>query len=159
MVSGNRVIKYKRMAEEREAKRKEEAKGQAHCEQRAKAVETALTGLEARMDKLAHAFVLGLPEGQFKRELDGLKREKADLEAQKAELQRRVKQAKEAEVDAEGIEKFCELARRNLRTFGYEQRRLALEALRVKVWIDGDKVAIEGAIPVAHSAAESTRLA
>ena len=38
----------------------------------------------------------------------------------------------------------------------FENKRLALEALNVKVWIDGDNVTLEGAIPIANSAIVST---
>jgi len=51
----------------------------------------------------------------------------------------------------DSIKRFCELAKSNLADFTFENKRLALQALGVKVWIDGENVAIEGAIPVGKS--------
>jgi len=38
--------------------------------------------------------------------------------------------------------------RQNLKGLSLEDKRMALEALQVRVWIDGNAVEIEGAIPV-----------
>ena len=81
---------------------------------------------------------------------------RAILEQRTAELETRIGQAKQAEVDMEGIERFCELVRHNLGDFTFEDKRLAREALRIKVWIDGNSVNIEGAIPLGEEDIEST---
>ncbi|MEE8373397.1 MAG: recombinase family protein, partial [Dehalococcoidia bacterium] len=138
-----------------ELKRRKEqagAEGQSHWEQRQRAVEAALGGWEKRMDRLARALTIGLPEDSFKRELDELNREKAELQRQKAELEAKIIQASQLEASVEGIERFCALARQNLSTFGYAEKRLALDALAIKVWVDGSDLTIEGAIPDVESA-------
>jgi len=43
-----------------------------------------------------------------------------------------------------------ELASQNLDRLTYEDKRLALEALAIKVWTEGDNVAIDGTIPVSE---------
>ena len=58
----------------------------------------------------------------------------------------------------ESIERFCELVRQNLGDFTFDDKRLALEALQIKVIVDGDSVNIEGAIPVGRDDIESTTL-
>ncbi len=40
------------------------------------------------------------------------------------------------------------MERQNLGEFTFANKRLTLEALQVKVWVDGNNVNIEGAIPV-----------
>lgn len=140
-------------------RRKEDAQGQSHWERRLKAIETSLAGWEKRMDNLARAATLGLPEDSFKRELGGLNREKAELEQEKAELGQKVTQAVQVDVEKDGIVRFCELARQNLKALSFEEKRSTLDALRVQVLVDGDDLAIAGAIPVLESAAPSTRLA
>lgn len=40
------------------------------------------------------------------------------------------------------------MVRTNIKQFSFQDKRLALEALQIKVWIDSDKVTIEGAVPV-----------
>ena len=47
----------------------------------------------------------------------------------------------------DNIAAFCKLASENIDNFDYEQKRLALQALQVKVWIDGEAITIEGAVP------------
>jgi len=73
----------------------------------------------------------------------------AIIEQRKIELETRIEQAKQTEVDMECIGRFCELVRQNLGDFTFDDKRLALEALRIKVWVDGNEINIEGAIPVA----------
>lgn len=46
------------------------------------------------------------------------------------------------------IERFCEVVRQNLDEFTFEDKRLALEALSIKVWVEGNKLEIERAIPI-----------
>ena len=53
-------------------------------------------------------------------------------------------------MDMSNIERFCEKARQNLQNFNYEDKRLALEALQVKIWIDGEAIEISGAIPISE---------
>ena len=50
----------------------------------------------------------------------------------------RLEQGRETEANMEPIERFCELVRQNLGEFTFEDRRLALEALIIKVWVDGN---------------------
>ena len=55
----------------------------------------------------------------------------------------------------ESIERFCEFVRQNLEDFTFDNKRLVLEALQIKVWIEGDEINIEGAIPVGGDDIES----
>lgn len=41
----------------------------------------------------------------------------------------------QCDFDLDGIRNFYELAKRNLGNFNFEDKRLALEALRIKVWM------------------------
>ena len=57
---------------------------------------------------------------------------------------------KQAKVNFDSIENFCVPDRENIDHFTFTEKRLALEALAVKVWVDGEKIGIEGAIPMAE---------
>jgi hypothetical protein len=46
------------------------------------------------------------------------------------------------------IKTACAVVQQNIRSLSLEDKRLAMEALQVKVWIDGNNVAIEGVIPI-----------
>ena len=49
----------------------------------------------------------------------------------------------------EPIEQFCEVVRQNFSEFTFKNKRLALEVLSIKAWVDGNNLEIEGAIPIA----------
>ncbi len=55
----------------------------------------------------------------------------------------------------ESIERFCAVVRQNLGELTFEDKRLALEALSIKVWVDGDNLEIEGAIPIVEDDIQS----
>jgi hypothetical protein len=46
------------------------------------------------------------------------------------------------------LEHFVELVREKLSTPDFETKRMALEMLDIKVWIDGDNVEVTGVIPI-----------
>jgi site-specific DNA recombinase len=138
------------------SRRRGDAEGQTLWEQRLRTVEVALAGWDKKMDNLAHAAVLGLPEERFKKQLDDLNKQKAELEVQKAELERKIKESKQAKIDMEKVEQFCTSVKQNLASFSFQEKKLALEALRIKLWINGDQLTIEGAVPLPDSAAPST---
>jgi len=92
---------------------------------------------------------------------DSLRREKAAIDAErkrldddKLQLERRIEQRDQCQVDIEALESFCGLAAQNIKEFGFENKRLALEALQIKVCIDGDGISAEGAVPVDEAASE-----
>ena len=64
-----------------------------------------------------------------------------------ADLQAKLTEARENEVDLEGIKHFCKLASENLANFNYAEKRLAIEALQREVWLDGEDISITGVIP------------
>ena len=78
------------------------------------------------------------------------------LKQRRAELEVRLEQARQTEVDAQRIEQFCELIKQNKRDFSFENRRLALQAFRTKVWIDGNSINIEGVVPMKNDDIVST---
>ncbi|GAH48393.1 unnamed protein product, partial [marine sediment metagenome] len=78
------------------------------------------------------------------------------LKQRRSELEARLEQARETEVNMESIERFCEVVRQKLGEFTFEDKRLALEALSIKVWVDGKEINIEGAIEVGEEGIEST---
>jgi len=47
------------------------------------------------------------------------------------------------------------VVRQNLGEFTFEDKRLALEALSIKVWVDGNNLEVEGAIPITEDDIQS----
>ena len=119
-------------------------------------IEAKLRHKEKAKDRAWKAFELTGDETKFNQEIKGLMAEVMELEKEKLELERRIEASKQAEVDMGGIKRFCELARSNLAGFSFENKRLALEALNIKVWIDRDNITIQGAIPITDTVIAST---
>jgi hypothetical protein len=69
------------------------------------------------------------------------------LKVQKADLEIQIKVSQEAAVSLPQLEKFVELMRQKLTSLDFESKRMALDMLNIKVWIDGDNVEITGVIP------------
>ncbi len=69
----------------------------------------------------------------------------------KVDLEAEIEQANQAEDNVADIERFCQIVKQNLADFTFENKRLALEALNIRVHLDVSNIRIEGAIPIATS--------
>jgi len=64
------------------------------------------------------------------------------------ELERRLVAISRLAERRESIETYCEWARQNLQGLDFDQKRLVLEALGIRVVVDGRKVVVQGSLPV-----------
>ena len=85
------------------------------------------------------------------KEITRLHAEQDKIKEEIDRLEKRIEQAKQVELNEAGIKHFCELARQNIENFTFDEKRLALETLQIKVWIDGVFATIEGLIPILDS--------
>lgn len=106
---------------------------------------TTLEEAETRVSRL-YAYAGGDIE-KAGRELRRINAERERAIAENIELEKRIEGAKKLRFDENKIRYFCNLAQQNIENLTFEQKRLALEELKVKVWVDDKNVAIEGAIP------------
>lgn len=120
------------------------------------AVEGQLRHMGREKDRVWKAFRLTGDESKFTEEINGIMAKTDELERRRAELEKRIEVSKQTEIDIDGIKRFCGLASRNLDNFTYEDKRLALEALSTKVWVDNNCITIEGAIPEVEADIAST---
>ena len=67
-------------------------------------------------------------------------------------METQIKASQEAEINLPKLEHFVELMRQKLTTLNFEAKRLALEMLGIKVWLDGQNVEITGTLPVPDDA-------
>ncbi len=111
---------------------------------------------EQRKDRAWKAFELTGDENKFKGEIARISADIDGLKRRKLELERRIETSQQAEYNFEGIREYCELVSRNLSGFTYDDKRLALEALAVKIRLDNENISIEGAIPEVDSSIAST---
>lgn len=103
---------------------------------------------EAETRALRLHLYAGMLEGKLFKELQRIRSERSHIEDENARLEKRIEEARQVELDEAAIKRFCELAATNIENFTFDDWRLALEALQIKVWIDGDVITIEGLIPI-----------
>jgi site-specific DNA recombinase len=85
--------------------------------------------------------------------------QRQSLMAQRQTLQRTLDTIGEAVGQVEALMGYCERVRRRLQTFNAAEKRLAFEALNVRVtWTPGQPLAIEGTIPLGEIAPVSIEL-
>ncbi|MBI3412988.1 MAG: recombinase family protein [Candidatus Aenigmarchaeota archaeon] len=118
--------------------------------------EEDLKTIDAMLDKLRNREVRLIrlySFGEFDDDL--LQREKASIEIERKRLlsekevfEQRLKNLRRWQLDEEGIKSLCNLVLRRLQEFSFEARRLLLETLQLKVWIDGDSVELEAILPI-----------
>jgi len=110
-------------------------------------VERKLKILDGDQEKLLDHSLRGFPPELVIKENEKINESREELLRRKAELEDRLTQAKTTRANLDNIAAFCKLASKNIDEFDYEQKRLALQALQIKVWIDGEAITIEGAVP------------
>ncbi|MFC1870860.1 recombinase family protein [Chloroflexota bacterium] len=132
-----------------EAKRLQEESKQPNSFQRELAnVQTRLKELDAEQYNLLQLAQKGFPDTMVEQENKKINDLRASLQQWKAEMESKKEKAVVAAKCLGGVERFCKLATRNLDELTYDDKRLALEAMAIKVWIEGDNVTVDGAIPV-----------
>lgn len=94
------------------------------------------------------AFELTGDEETFTQSIGQLQREVEALQRERLRLQQETEAHTQFKPDPQDIQKACDLVRRKLKGLSLEDKRQAMEALQVKVWIDGSSVEVEGAIPI-----------
>ncbi len=129
--------------------RMDDANEASRLEQELAQVNGRLKALDREQEQLLQWALKGFPEGTVIAENKRINEQRDVLKQRRIELETRIEQARQTDVNFESIARFCELVRQNLGEFTFEDKRLALEALQLKVWVDGNDINVEGAIPIA----------
>ena len=117
-------------------------------EQELAQVSRRLKALDKEQQELLQWALKGFPEETVVAENKRINEQRDVLKQRRIELETRIEQARQTDVNFESIDQFCEQWRQNLGEFTFEDKRLALEVLQLKVWVDGDETIMEGAIPI-----------
>jgi len=120
-------------------------------------VERQLRALDREQEQLLEWALKGFPEKTVVLENKRINGKRASLEAQKAELEIQIKASQDAAISLPNLERFVELVRQKLATLDFETKRLALDMLNIKVWLDGYNVEITGTIPVTEGVIVTTQ--
>lgn len=134
-------------------RRQEESKRCEYWENELKQAQAKLNALRKREQRLVRAITYGLEDEVVKAEKAAIDSERETLLAEKVYLENQLKLSQECQVDVEGVKRFCKTVNQNLASFGYEDKRLALEALQLKVVVGKDGLSIRGMVPAIVSTA------
>ncbi|MFC2032625.1 recombinase family protein, partial [Chloroflexota bacterium] len=107
-------------------------------------VEARLTELKEEQKQLLKQSLMGFPEELVIKENQKINDDRAVLLQRKAELKAKIEQAKQATVDMDNIKLVCDIVSNSLGNLTYEDKRLAIEALDIKVWINHNELIMEG---------------
>jgi uncharacterized protein (DUF3084 family) len=107
-----------------------------------------LKGIDNEQTKLLQWALKGFPEDRVMAENKKLNAARENLKVQKTEIETRIKFSQEAGISLPKLQDFVELVRKKLTTLDFETKRMAVEMLNIKVWIDGKNVEITGSIPM-----------
>jgi uncharacterized protein YacL (UPF0231 family) len=111
-------------------------------------VERHLKALDREQEQLLQWAIKGFPEETVLAENKKINAKRESLKAQKAELETKIKASQEAAISLPKLDRFVEILQQKLATLDFETKRMALDMLNIKVWLDGDSVEITGGIPV-----------
>ena len=120
-------------------------------------VERQLKALDREQGQLLQWALKGFPEEMVVAENKRLNQKRTSLEARMAELETQIKASQEATISLPKLERFVELMRDKISALDFEAKRMALDMLSIKVWLDGDHVEVTGVIPVEDAAIATTQ--
>ncbi len=99
-------------------------------------------------DRIWKAFAITGDEVKFKQEISEVDKEIKGLEIQKSDTEKQIIANEELVLNAGSIEDTCAALSRKIKSLDFNDKKLALQALQVRVLVDGDSIIINGAIPV-----------
>jgi site-specific DNA recombinase len=112
--------------------------------------------LQREQEQLLQWALKGFPEGTVISENKRINDKRTSLTSQKAELEERVKASREAAISFPKLEAFIDLVRNKLTVLDFDTKRLALDMLDIKVWLDGYNIEITGSLPIVDVVTKTT---
>lgn len=112
--------------------------------------------LDREQKQLLQWALKGFPEEQIIAENKHINESRSNLESQKAKFERQINASRDAAVSLPKLEVYVQLVREKLTTLDFDMKRLALEMLNIKIWIDDPSVEITRSIPVEDAAIVTT---
>lgn len=110
-------------------------------------VEKQLRALDREQKQLLQWALKGFPEDTVVAENKHINESRSSLQSRKAALEAQAQASREAAVCLPKLEEYVQLVREKLTDLDFDTKRLALDMLNIKVWLDGSSVEITGAIP------------
>ena len=114
-------------------------------------VEKNLRALDREQKQLLQWALKGFPEETIVAENKRINESRSSSLSRKAVLEAQIQTSREAVVSLPKLEEYIQLVREKLTHLDFDMKRLALEMLNIKVWIDSESVEITGTIPLEDS--------
>jgi len=112
-------------------------------------VETKLSHMQKEKDRCWNAYLITGDEATFRSEIKVITNSIETLEKRCNEIQALI-EASNNMPNVEDVKQACDLVFNNLVSLSFEEKRLCLEALGIRVYL-GDTTRIEGALPIAFT--------
>ena len=119
-----------------------------HIETELKQVQRQIKALNKEQEQLLQWALKGFPEETVIATNKSINEKKKSLVAQEEELQIKLRNCQEAALNLPKLESVIELIQEKLTTLVFATKRMALDILDIKVWIDNYNVEITGSIPL-----------
>ncbi|MFC1981536.1 recombinase family protein [Chloroflexota bacterium] len=119
-------------------------------------VERQRKELDREQRQLLQWALKGFPEETVEAENKRINKERNTLESRYTAIERQIQESREAAVCLPKLEDYVQHIREELTTLDFDMKRLALEMLNIKVFIDGQSVEITGTIPAEDSEVVTT---
>ncbi len=121
----------------------------AHLEERMKLNYSQLDALDEAETRYLRLYGAGVSSlDKLKKECNRINMERERIKQDNVDLEKRIAEARELILTTERVKQVCDLVSTGLANFSCEEKRIALEALSIKVWVDGDSVTVEGILPI-----------
>jgi site-specific DNA recombinase len=120
-----------------------------HLEEQIKLNQSRFETLDEAETRYLRLYGIGAwSQDKLMQECEKIRREQQKIQQEITELKKQTEEARELTLSIEGIKQAFQLAKGNLATFTYQEKRLALESLSIKAFVDGDSITIEGRVPM-----------
>ncbi len=137
-------------------KRRDDANDIDTLEPELQLVEKQLKAFDREQKQLLQWALKGFPEDTVVVENKRINESRSRLQSRKATLETQIQASREAAVSLPKIEEYIQLVREKLTNLDFDMKRLALDMLNIKIWVDDSNVEITGTIPVEDSEVVTT---
>jgi site-specific DNA recombinase len=136
--------------------KEKEASNVKSLEREKELIQNRFQHLDKAKERIYRAYYLTGEEDVFKAGIAEVTTQFNTLQQNKVDIERKLETSQNYELEIEGIKKACQLVKNKLQSITYKDKRLAMEALQIRILVDGSDVRITGTIPLQLQSIESS---
>jgi len=129
-------------------KQRNEADQLGVLESQLKEVEHNLKIVDREQAQLLQWALKGFPEETVMTENKRYNENRKTLLAQKKDLEEKIDLSQNAAMSVPKLENVVQLAREKISNLDFDAKRMAIDMLDIKIWLDGDNIEVNGILPV-----------